>query len=256
MPHQMTREGPLFYARRGSGSPVLVCLHGAGGTHQHWLFQLYALSSSTRVLAVDLPGHGHSPGPGRSSIADYSAVLLALLDALELEQVVLAGHSMGGAIALWTALQAPQRVAGLVLAGTGARLAVAPVFLEALEQRPAEAVSMVVEACYAPDSSPELRAAGERGFAQVAPHVFRNDLLACHAFDVRPQVGSIACSALVLCGEADCMTPPKFSHYLHQHLPDAHLVMVPDAAHMLLVEQPRQVNAAMTDWLTSRYKSG
>ena len=60
----------------------------------------------------DLPGHGKSAGTGRSDIADYALDMLALLDALEIESALLVGHSMGGAIALWLALEHGDRARG------------------------------------------------------------------------------------------------------------------------------------------------
>jgi pimeloyl-ACP methyl ester carboxylesterase len=235
---------------------VLVCIHGAGGSHQHWGPQLQGLADTARVLAPSLPGHGRSPGTGCVSIADYSAVLLAFLAALELERVVLAGHSMGGAIALQIALTAPERVAGLVLASTGARLPVNPAFLAGLEHDPAATVQSIVAHVYGPDAPANLRAADEAGFLQAAPRVFRQDLLACNAFDVRGQLADIACPTLVLCGEEDRMTPPKFSHLLHEQISGSEVVMIPAAGHMAQVEQPAAVNAALRGWLTSQYKNG
>src|SRR5204862_2295806 len=105
MPVVSTPAGDIFYLGRGHGGAALICIHGAGGTHAHWGYQLRDLSDIAQVYLPDLPGHGRSP-PGRASVAGYSAVLLDCMDAYGLEHAVLAGHSMGGAIALWTALSA------------------------------------------------------------------------------------------------------------------------------------------------------
>jgi pimeloyl-ACP methyl ester carboxylesterase len=255
VPHIETAHGTLFYARRGSGAPVLVCLHGAGGTHQHWGAQLQSLSDIVQVLAPGLPGHGRTPGAGRTSIADYSAVVLAFLAALELDRVVLAGHSMGGAIALQIALTAPERVAGLVLASTGARLPVNPAFLEGLMNEPTATVKAIVKHVYSPGVSDDVLTDGETEFSQVAPEVFSQDLLACNTFDVRERLGEIACPTLVLCGQDDRMAPPKLSHLLHEQIHSAELALIPDAGHMVQVEQPAAVSSALRDWLTSQYKN-
>jgi pimeloyl-ACP methyl ester carboxylesterase len=251
-----TTRGTLFYVQRGTGQPVLVCVHGAGGTHQHWGCQFAGLRDTARVIALDLPGHGRSPGPGCTSIADYSAVLLAALDALALQQVIVAGHSMGGGIALSTALEAPQRVAGLVLAGTGARLPVSSALYNLLTLDFSAAIRLMVDGIYDQSTTPKRKDRAIAAFMQIEPGVFRGDLLACDAFDVRSRLAEISCPALVICGNADHMTPPGFSRALQEGIAAAELVMLPHAGHMLTLEQPEAVTGAMQSWITSRYKSG
>ncbi len=258
MPFLHTSHGKLFYAQRGTGTPAVVAVHGAGGTHQHWGLQLQALGETTHMIALDLPGHGRSPGPGCRRIADYSQILVAALDALGLEQAVLAGHSMGGAIALWTALTAPERVAGLALIGTGARLRVLPALIEGFVDDPAAAVRLIVARAYSNAAAPELRAAGEAAFRQTDPAVFHEDLLGCHVFDALEQVQAIRCPTLLLCGTEDQLTPPRFSEYLHEQIAGSTLVLVPGAGHMVLIEQPEAVNAALREFfyrLTCQYRS-
>jgi pimeloyl-ACP methyl ester carboxylesterase len=218
--------------------------------------QLRDLSNTMQVVACDLPGHGRSAGPGRNSVEAYSQALLALLDGLKLEQAILAGHSMGGAIALWTALQCPERVAGLVLAGTGARLHIMPAILDGMDQNPVWAIQLIMERAYDQYAILSALTAGENAFLQIDPLTFQADLLACDSFDVRPRLGEIVCPALILCGESDQMTPLKFSQTLADGIADAELVIVPRAGHMVTIEQPDVVNAAIREWLTSRYRIG
>lgn len=241
----MAQRGPTKGATQPASSLPLVCIHGAGGTHQHWGYQCPRLSRSTQVIALDLPGHGRSPGPGCCTIAAYSAVLLAMLDALDLEQALLAGHSMGGAIALWTALVAPTRVAGLALIGTGARLPILPALIESFERDPSAAVHLIVERAYGPEATPELQAMGAAAFHQIDPLVFRGDLQACQSYTLMEQISDVQCPTLVLCGSVDQVTPPKFSQYLQTHIRGSRLVLVPHAGHMVLLEQPETVYQAL-----------
>src|SRR5262245_48599923 len=108
-----TTAEPIFYLKRGNTGPPLICVHGAGGTHQHWGNQLRDLSGIAQVYALDLPGHGRSAPPGRDRIVGYVETLLAFMDGLALTAAALVGHSMGGAVALQAALDAPERVSGL-----------------------------------------------------------------------------------------------------------------------------------------------
>ncbi len=97
-----------------SGQPPLVLIHGAGGTRLHWPPSLRRLPGA-EVYALDLPGHGEAPGSGQSTISGYRRAVVDWMQALDLPPAVVIGHSMGGALALALALDAPPRVAGIVL---------------------------------------------------------------------------------------------------------------------------------------------
>lgn len=244
--HTMATIDGIFYAQRGQGTP-LICLHGAGGTHRHWGELFAPLSATARLIAPDLPGHGRSALPGRATIADYAAVALHLLDALELERAVLAGHSMGAAAALEAALAAPERVRGLALIGASARLRVAPELLQALAADPDAAIERLVQWIYA-EPAAHLRAAAAAEFRQCDPVVLRGDFAACDGWDARARLGSLRCPALVICGEADRMTPPKLAREL-QALLDGELVLLPGVGHMPMLEAPAATATALRAWL-------
>ncbi|MDX1606856.1 MAG: alpha/beta fold hydrolase [Candidatus Competibacterales bacterium] len=105
----------LHYDEAGSGEPLLL-LHSGGMTRAEWQSQRVPLAEHFQVLLPDLPGHGHSPlSSDRLTVGDCGRAVLALLDHLALEQVHLVGSSLGGATALWLALNHPERIAKLVL---------------------------------------------------------------------------------------------------------------------------------------------
>ena len=101
------------------GRHTIIFIHGAGGNALVWQNQRRGLDRGVNTVCVDLPGHGQSEGSGCASIAAYSTWLLRFLYSLELDKVTLAGHSMGGAIALETAIQSSQHLKGLVLVSQG-----------------------------------------------------------------------------------------------------------------------------------------
>jgi pimeloyl-ACP methyl ester carboxylesterase len=113
----VTVEGrPVNVVELGEGPPV-VFVHGLGGCWQNWLEQLPHFAASHRVLAVDLPGFGHSPMPEKKiSIRGYAETLDRLLDALDIEAAAYVGNSMGGFIGAELAISFPHRVERLVLA--------------------------------------------------------------------------------------------------------------------------------------------
>lgn len=244
----MPQSAGVFYAQRGAGLP-LVCLHGAGGTHRHWA-QLFApLSAMVRLIAPDLPGHGRSAPPGRSSIAAYAADVLALLDRLGLERVVLAGHSMGAAAALEVALAAPQRVAGLALLGASARLRVAPQLLQGFVTDRDAAITLLAQLIF-PEAAAALRAPAVAEFQQCDPLVLHADFAACDGWDVRQRLGTLHLPALLITGAADGLTPPKLAQEL-QTLLGAELVLLPGVGHMPMLEAPAATAAALRTWLAS-----
>ena len=132
MPVYLVNGEPVFASRHRSNrvdAVPLVLIHGAGGSHLHWGVAVRTLPEGD-VYALDLPGHGRSAGSGRTTVAQYASWVIRLLDALGIERAVMAGHSMGGAIAQTAALEFPEGVRGLVLVGTGSRLRVVPSILE------------------------------------------------------------------------------------------------------------------------------
>jgi pimeloyl-ACP methyl ester carboxylesterase len=226
----------------------VVFVHGAGGTHQHWLYQMQALSS-TPTYALDLPGHGRSEGAGHDSIGAYAEWCLAWMDVLGLERAVWVGHSMGGAVTLDLALRWPSRVAGLGLVATGARLRVAPAILQGIGQDFSAAVRLISRYAFGPQADPELVKMGQQQMGQTPPDVLYNDFLACDRFDVCQLLAEIRAPALVMCGTQDRLTPPKYATFLHERLADAELKLVDGAGHMVMLEQPGAVTQALRQWL-------
>lgn len=246
MPSLSVDGQAVYYASRRQGHeslPPVVLIHGAGGTHQHWLYQVRDLPVT--AYAVDLPGHGHSQGEGRDTIAGYGDWLIRWMDVAGLQRVVLAGHSMGGAIALDVALRYPDRIAGLGLVSTGARLRVAPAILDGLCDEPEHTVGLVCDWSFSRQAPPELVETARRQMADVPAAVLHGDFSACDAFDVRAQLDRIQAPALVVCGTADRMTPVRYAMSLRDGLPAARLHVVHAAGHMIMIERPEAVTRAL-----------
>ena len=238
------------HAPDGARGPPLLLVHGAGGTHLHWPIALRELPGR-RVLSVDLPGHGAAPPPGERSIAGYAGCLLGLLDALGIPRVVVAGHSMGGAIALTLAIEAPGRVAGLFLVGTGARLRITPALLEASADpaRAAEVSGTMAAFSFGPGVTGEERQVHARALAAQPVGILHGDFTACDAFDAMERLGSVRAPAFVVVGQEDRLTPPRYAAFLRERLPGAGMLVVPGAGHMVAVEAPVAVTGAAAAFL-------
>ncbi len=228
----------------------VVFVHGSGDSAACWQRQV-AFLGTARALALDLPGHGtraRESALPEMSVREYALDVRQQIQAAGLMRPIVAGHSLGGAIALQYALDWGDELAGLILIGTGARLRVLPALLEAAQRDQSAALLQVRGLARQPGETPR-RAGSEQTLPPLAEGVFYRDLAACNVFDVMSELGRITLPVLVVCGEQDVMTPPKYAEYLRAHLPRATLRMIPNAGHDIMRDQPEALNAALGDWL-------
>lgn len=229
---------------------TLVFIHGSGDTAHVW-DALVARLPGLACVSLDLPGRGESqsqPIPEHLSVADYAASVRAELERRGVSDVCLVGHSLGSAIALRLAADAPELVRRVVLVGGGARLRVLPALLEDARERSEQAQRELLDAAFAPEHAAERDALRAQP-VKLAPSMLYRDLAACDTFDMMAELGGIAQPTLVVTGEQDQLTPPKYAVYLRDHLPNASLVLIPGAGHYLPVEEPDALADAITRWL-------
>ena len=232
-----------------AGRPTVVFVHGAGGSSLLWRAQLDGLADRLNAVAIDLPGHGDRPGPGRESIAEYAQVVAGFVDELGLDRPVLAGLSMGGAIVQESLLSWPEKYRAGILISTGARLRVMPLIFETIEKDFNAYVQMSVKFAASPKTDPALLAEVQEDTARREPKVTLGDFRACDAFDVRERLPELRVPVLVLSGEDDQLTPKKYSDYLESNIPGARRVHLLDAGHLLPVEKADEVNQAIAEFV-------
>lgn len=252
MPYVTVHERKLFYAQQRGPlhKPALLLLHGAGGSHLDWPAELRRLPD-TAVYTLDLPGHGRSAVPGYNCVTDYANSAADFITTLPLNRVVLVGHSMGGAIALDLGLRRLPQLAGLILIGSGARLPVAPAILDQVLTDFNAATAFIVQHEWAAHIPAQVRQLSLERLRQTPPAMLHGDFVACNTFDVRHRLAEIALPTLIIGGTADKMTPLKFSQFMAEHIPNAQLVALPEAGHMMTLEQPTAVAAVVQDFLTN-----
>lgn len=231
------------------GGGNLVLIHGSGCDHATWPEALRRLSGAG-VYGLDLPGHGRSGGSARDDVDAYADLVARFVETLDLQRVALFGHSLGGAIVQTLALRDPGWLSAIVLVGTGARLRVAPAILEGLaSDDPGEAIDLICNWSFGPNPPRDEVDRVQKIFDQTDPLVTHADLSACDRFDVMDRVGAIARPTLVICGSEDRLTPEKYGRFLHEQIPGAGIAVVPDAGHMMGLENPDAFMAPVRSFL-------
>jgi pimeloyl-ACP methyl ester carboxylesterase len=214
-----------------------------------WLGTLRRLGRTRRCLAPDLPGHGQSAllpgGTAAVSMEAYRAFIDAFCAALDFPRVVLVGHSMGGAIAIETALGSPNRVAGLALIATAARLAVSPAVFDAIDNHFAQFPELMAATGFSPATPRDLALRLSRAGIQAPQDVVRADFVACNAWDARERISAIKAPTLVMIGEDDLLAPAKYGRFLADRIPGARVLAFPQTGHMMHLERPESLEAAI-----------
>lgn len=234
--------------------PAVLLLHGAAMDHSAWQWQSrYLAHHGYAVLAPDLPAHGRSPGPARTSVESLAGWAEDFLVALGRDRAFVAGHSLGSLVALELAMRRPDLVAALVLAGTSVPMTVGEAFLAAAKDDSPAAHAMQsvwgharlspLATSAVPGAS--LLAAGRRLVERAGPGVQHAGLAACHAYAPDPaRLAALAMPVTVIAGRFDQMTPARAGEAVARSIPGARFVPV-NAGHSMLAEAPREVLAAM-----------
>jgi pimeloyl-ACP methyl ester carboxylesterase len=235
--------------------PLVVFLHGAGLDHSVFALQSrWFAHHGSSVLAPDLPGHGLSAGAPLGSIAAMADWTVELIEAAGASKARLVGHSMGALVALETAARYPARVTGLALLGAAAAMPVSADLLSAAKANDHAAIDMVAIWGLGPRASiggskvPGLSMLGgaQRLLEGARPGVLFGDLSACNDYrDGLASAAKASVPATLILGERDLMTPLKAGRALAAALPNARLVVIAGAGHMLMSERPDEVLDAL-----------
>jgi pimeloyl-ACP methyl ester carboxylesterase len=224
----------------------IILVHGSGAYGDIWRYQTKHFPNSH---AVNLPGHPH--GQILSSVERCADWLKKYMEGRGYRDVILGGHSLGGAITLMYAIRYPQDLKGIIVISSGARLRVHPRYLMTCEEATTgdrRQWYQMVEEIYRFTPNDYKQEIVEKQKA-IGPAVMLNDFLACDKFDIMEKVQQIRLPALIICGELDIMTPVKYSNYLAAKISNSKLVVIPEATHLALAEKPKEVNKAIEDFV-------
>jgi pimeloyl-ACP methyl ester carboxylesterase len=244
----------IAYERAGEGPP-LVFVHGAGEDGRVWQPQLAALADEFTVVAWDEPGTGRSSDvPAGFGLADYAGCLAAVIEALSLGPAHVAGLSWGGTVVQELYRRRPALVATLILADTYAGWKGS---LPEEERRarvdgmrrmlaaPADEFDFTLGGLFAREPPEEFSALLEEIAADVRRETLWTVLRAMADADQRDLLPRISVPTLLIWGELDARSPLSVARQFEQAIPDARLVVIPDAGHMSNLEDPGSFNDAV-----------
>jgi len=262
MPEVSKDGSPIYFESHGEGFP-LILIRGLGSNADHWYSQVPDFSRYYRVIVFDNRGIGRSGDPGGPfSIRDMADDVVFLMDALQIGQGHVLGLSMGGMIAQEIALQCPVRVKGLVLVVTHCggkhQVRAADEVTETLRrmvvENTSEARTRAMEVFFSPRTIQEEPQVIQEYAAVSMKYPAGADILqrqwdAVGNHDACDRLEQLKARTLVLTGAGDVLIPPANSTMLAGRIPDAELLVVPDGAHHVMIEQPAACNRAILEFL-------
>jgi 3-oxoadipate enol-lactonase len=251
------RDFRIHYALSGrSDAQVLVFSNSLGTNLSMWDPQMREAEARFRVLRYDTRGHGQSSvTAGPYSIEQLGRDVLTLLDSLGIERCNFCGLSMGGMIGMWLGLNAPARLAKLVLCSTAPKIGTAETWNARIEAVRKNGMKTVAAAVIERWLTPEFRAASPQAAESMLkmlesspPEGYAANCAAVRDFDARGRVAAIRTLTLVMSGSKDPATPPADGHYLADRIPGARYVEL-RASHLSNVEACERFTAELTQFL-------
>jgi pimeloyl-ACP methyl ester carboxylesterase len=222
---------------------TLVFIHGAGCTNDVFFEQMNAFPGSR---APNLPGHGT---PGKPvSMNEFAEFIENYARRNQLANVVLCGHSMGGAVALTCARRKKISIAGIVAIGGGARMPVSESMLEGLEANFELACGRLAKAFFA-NPIPERIAWAEGMLATVGREQTVADFRACGQFDSGDWLDAMPVKLLAITGAQDRLMPVAMGAELARRSADGESRTIAGAGHFVLCEEPASVNKLIRDFV-------
>lgn len=247
----------LYYESSGEGEPLLF-LHGLGSSTRDWEPQVSAFKDRYRCITYDVRGHGRSDKPpGPYSVRQFAADTTALLSHLGIESAHMIGVSMGGMIAFQVAIDAPACVKSMVIINSGPEVRTHSLKEKwAVWQRLAlfrlfsmEKIGETIGGRLFPeDGQAEMLAAFVSRWAENNKRSYLDATRALAGWSVRERIAAIQSPTLVIAADQD-YTPVAAKEAYVRQMPNARLVVIPDARHAVNYAQPEKVNPVIQAFL-------
>jgi len=225
----------------GEGENVFF-LHGLGGNIYNWAYQTKYFSETNNVVSLELPGHGRSSGKGGSTIEYYTDLIRQFFDVMELDNIVIVGHSMGGVVSLDFSFKYPERVKALVLIATSAKFDIPTQKLMELKNDMESIFGSL-------DKAKEKMKDIDERLVTNDMMVLLGDVMAIKKYDGTSHLSELTMPTLVIGGADDVLAPVAYSEQLHGSIKNSELKIIENAGHMVMVEAPQEFNAVLEEFL-------
>ena len=243
----------IFYDIIESGkSQALVFIHGSGGSSYTWKNQLN-LAIDYDLIVLDLPSHDKSDNFPDLSLNMYVDVVHQLIKSFNYKNIILCGHSLGGAIVQQYYFTYPKEVSGLILFNTGARLRVAPFILNSLKNNYQKFLDSLPAGDFYRATPEETIKLYIQEKSKISADVTYQDFKICDGFDVLNKLSTIEVPCLIIVGKQDQLTPVKYSEFFRNNIKNSELYVIDKAGHMVMLEKPNEVNQAIENFINNYF---
>ncbi len=227
---------------------TLFFIHGAGNNCMVWDDVVNTVNITN--ISIDLPGHGKASGKSYKTIQGYGRFIIRCIEDMDINDVVLVGHSMGGAIVQYVMAQNPPWLKAGVLVATGPRLRVNPAIIEGLKENPEKMLQKIVGWAVHKEAPQEIKEKALEIFSEAKPEVTINDFIACDRFNGEKLCQKIEKPVLIVAADKDLMTPLKLSEELFKLIKNSKLEVIKDCGHMIPLEKPAELCRLIEDFLS------
>ena len=258
MPKTRVNEINLHYEVSGEGQPLLL-IHGLGSSARDWELQVPEFSKLYQVITLDLRGHGQSDKPAEPySMALFASDTAGLMKALGIQSAHVVGLSLGGGVAFQLAIDSPALVRTMVIVNSAPELVVHN-FKDRLGVWQRFAIvrllgmrkmgEVLSKRLFPKDEHASIRATFVERWAENDPRAYQNAMRAMIGWSVMDQLSAIRCATLIISADQD-YTPVALKEAYLKRIPNARLVVIPDAHHATPVEQPDKFNTVLMEFLS------
>ena len=234
--------------------PSILLMHGSGLTHIVWsLHEQFYATQGYNVLSVDLPGHGNSEGPSLKSIEEISDWIKSLMNVLDINKLIIIGHSQGSLVGIDFAARYPNLINGLVLVAGSYKMPVNQDLINYAEAGDEKAVLLMMKWGYE----------GSKAFIGGNPvkkiinssreirEVLAVDLNACNNYKGgKESLGKIACPTLCIFGDLDKMVPLEVGNKMASMIKNSEKKVINNCGHMIIFEKAFEMRKIVKEFLT------
>jgi 3-oxoadipate enol-lactonase len=257
MPTIQSNNINVHFEVNGTGQPLLF-IHGLGSSARDWELQVQEFSKNYQVITFDLRGHGQSDKPaGPYSMSIFASDTAGLLKALKVELTHVVGLSLGGAVAFQLAIDFPALIKTMTIVNSAPEMIIRTfkdqvgiwqrfVIVQLFGMR--RMGEVLSKRLFPKAEQASFRPTFVERWAENDTRAYQEAMRAMVGWSVTNKLGSIKCPSLIISADQD-YTPVALKEEYTKLIPNAQLIVIPDAHHATPIEQPEKFNAAVADFL-------